>query len=84
MKELSDIRPVSQLDVTPAGIGRFVQFDQQHADALDGHLLALLVPSDLVFGMGRMYEQRGADVSPSVRVFRDEAEARAWLGLNTD
>ncbi len=40
---------------------------------------ALLVGSDLSFGMYRMFESFAAGGAVDYRVFRDEAEARAWL-----
>ena len=46
---------------------------------LSRHQLALLVPTDLVFGMGRMYEQRTEGNTGGVEIFRDEAEAQRWL-----
>ena len=82
MKEFSDVRGVDRLDVTPQGIARFIQFDQMHSEALNGHKLALVVPTDFVFGMGRMYQQRVDGEVSSVQVFRDQDEARAWLGLD--
>ena len=42
--------------------------------------LAIFAPSDVAFGMGRMYEMlRGDDVPEEIRVFREHARARSWL-----
>lgn len=41
--------------------------------------VALLVPSDVAFGLGRMFCSLVAHLPGSVRVFRDEAEAQRWL-----
>lgn len=79
MAELSDVRGVDELAVTPAGIAEAAQFDESHSDHFGSHRLALLVPTDLVFGMGRMYEQRTDGNTGGVQIFRDEAEALRWL-----
>jgi hypothetical protein len=41
---------------------------------------AVVVPSDLGFGMARMYEMLREDRGGAVRVFRDYEEARRWVG----
>jgi hypothetical protein len=43
---------------------------------------ALVVRSDLGFGMSRMFELLREGKSGEVRVFRDIDEARAWLDLD--
>ena len=49
--------------------------------------LAIVAPSDLIFGMGRMY-QAYRELTPgstkAVGVFRTRAEALEWLGLSVD
>lgn len=80
MRELSDIRGVDQLDVTPQGIMEAASFDADYEAELGAHRLGLLVPSDLVFGMARMYEMRTAGSTGGVEVFRTEDEALRWLG----
>lgn len=79
MKELSDVRGVEAMEVTPRGIAAAVSFDSSHSSKLDGHRLALLVPTDLVFGMARMYEMSTEGNTGGVQVFRSEDEALGWL-----
>ena len=81
MKELADIRNIDRLDVSPAGIHAMVQHDAEHADAVASHRLALVLPGDFAFGTGRMYEQLTGSTVDRVAVFRDMAEAEAWLDL---
>ncbi len=81
MKEMSDVRAVETFDVTPDGIREFAEFDMNHKDHIGSHQLALLVPTDFAFGMARMYEMFTEDSSTRVHVFRDETEARKWLGI---
>ena len=42
---------------------------------------AMVVASDLQFGLGRMYGLTTEDDRPEARVFKDMQEARAWLGI---
>jgi len=77
MGQLSDIRGVEQLEVTPQGVRQFVAHDRVHAGQLEGHRLAIVAPQDLVFGMARMYQTL---TDANVGVFRDVAEALAFLG----
>ena len=78
MKELSDIRGVDDLQVTPQGVMRAASFDSANNAAMGTHRLGLLVPSDYVFGMARMYQMR-TDQNMGVEVFRDDEEAQRWL-----
>jgi len=84
MVELSDVRGVERLEVTPEGIRRFVAQDKADADRLRGFKLAIVVSKDVVFGMARVYEMRTEANPLSVNVFRDMEEARVWLGLSQD
>jgi hypothetical protein len=40
---------------------------------------ALVASSDIAFGLSRMYATEAYDVSPSIEVFRDMAEAEDWV-----
>lgn len=54
--ELADARGVHQLDVTPDGIGQFVDHDSKHASLLARYKIAIVATEDVVFGMARMYQ----------------------------
>ncbi len=79
MKELSDMRAVEALEVSPEGIASAVRFDADHASDLSEHKLGLLVPTDFVFMVARMYEAGTEGNTGGVEVFRSEEEARRWL-----
>lgn len=81
LKELSDVRQVDQLAVTPDDLRALAAFDHKHAAVLSEHKLALLVPNDYVFGMARMYQLLSESGGDNVMVFREEGEARRWLEL---
>jgi len=81
--EILDLRAVECFGVTSAGLRRLVELDaeyakQQHAPSR----LAIVAPSDLIFGMSRMY-QMFSELNPnSIRVFRDLSDAEEWLGTS--
>lgn len=79
MVELSDVRGVDELAVTPEGIRRFVEQDREDADRFGDYKLAIVASQDVVFGMARMYATLTEANLSTVGVFRDMEEARAWL-----
>lgn len=79
MKELSDVRGVEDLQVTPHGVMMAAKFDSENNEGFGDHRLSLLVSEDLVFGMARMYGSRTLGNTGGVGVFRSEEEALAWL-----
>lgn len=79
--ELSDIRAVTDLAITPEGVARMVMQDEEDADKLGSHKLAIVVSKEVAFGLGRMYESMTQNNMPNVQIFREMEEARDWLGL---
>ncbi len=43
---------------------------------------AIVADKDITFGMARMYEVFREDAPEEIKLFRDIAEARRWLGLD--
>ena len=56
-------------------VGRFEHGDERVR-------VALLAPSDVAFGLARMYGTLVESFQREVRVFRDAAAACAWLGIS--
>ena len=81
MKELSDIRGIDQLDITPSGVQAMVQQDARNSAEVASHKLALVVSKEVAYGMARMYQTLTQSNIETVGVFRDIDEARAWLQL---
>ena len=81
MCEIADVRDVERIDVTPAGISRVVWADQKEGDQPAGHRLAIVVSSDVAYGLGRMYQLQTSPTDERVKIFRDREEAETWLGL---
>ncbi len=51
MNELSDIRSIDHLDVTPAGVRAMVQRDERDAARVGSHKLALVLSKEVAYGM---------------------------------
>ena len=81
LAELSDVRNVDRLDVTPEGIRRFAQQDAADATTLGDYKLAIVASEPVVFGMARMYQARTSEALSNVMVFRTVSEARVWLAV---
>jgi hypothetical protein len=79
MRELSDVRAVTELQVTPFGVRRMLALDAEQAAR---HQLAIVACQDEVFGMARMYELLSTDEPSPIGVFRTYDEAATWLGIN--
>lgn len=81
MCELSDVRDIERLAVTAAGVRDMIKRDREKLSKPE-HRLALVVASEVVYGMARMYAlMRGEN--EYVRVFRTVPEAEAWLGTGS-
>ena len=79
--ELSDVRFISDLAISPSGIEKFVAQDESDAERLKDFKLAIVVSGALEFGMGAMYEMMSREKSTNVRIFRDLGQAKEWLQL---
>jgi hypothetical protein len=79
LRELVDTRGVTELRVDSSDIDVFLSMDEVAGERVTSRTVAILATSDSTYGMGRMYEMR-SDREGRIAVFRDEAEARAWLG----
>lgn len=75
--QLCDLRDVTEMRVGTSGIRQIVSLNPFVA----GSRRAVVVASDVAFGMARMY-QILTDASPDeLEVFRDLDEALRWLGV---
>ena len=57
---------------------------RRHAEGEAGARTAIVAPSSVSFGLGRMFEAFGADIPGETRVFRGFDEAVDWLGVPAD
>jgi hypothetical protein len=80
MRELTDCRPVERVEITGAGLQRLADATSAWLDPSGtGWKVAVVVPNDEVFGLGRMYELLREGSPENVRVFRDLVLAEQWL-----
>ncbi len=77
---LADLSSVERLDVSPHALEQCIQM-YAPVDALGIRTrLAIVAPTDLSYGLSRMYEMLRGDEGPEeVQVFRDAMQARIWL-----
>jgi hypothetical protein len=80
MRELSDVRAVTELQVSTDGVRRMVAMDESPSSTPRGYKLAIVAGTDAAFGMARMYQMFTERNLPHVAVFRDYDKARRWLG----
>src|SRR5260221_12834333 len=74
--QLYDLTQVTDVEVTPNDLRRLAQ----RSVFLPNARRAVLVSSDVVFGLSRMFEMfRESLGETGIRVFRDHAEATAWV-----
>lgn len=78
MRGLIDLRGVTKL-LTTEDTGRLAQTIKSTPNLVGRSRRALLVGSDLSYGMYRMFEALVSGGNAEYRVFRDETEAREWL-----
>ncbi len=81
MRELSDVRGVTDFQITPEGVRSMVSTDARHASKLQDYRLAIVASQEVVFGMARMYAILAERHVPNVSVFRDYLDAARWLGF---
>ena len=81
MRELSDIRQVTDFRVTPSGIRIMVAADVKMVSTGGMHKLAIVAEENVAYGMSRMYQTLDEPNIRSVGVFRNYEEAAEWLGI---
>jgi len=74
-----DETAVTSLDLSSEQIRTIKQQDDRLERVLPQLVTAVIVPSDLVYGMTRMWEMVTERPGWSVQAFRSAAEAEAWL-----
>ena len=74
---LADLSGITSIDIDPSGVAS-IALAPVFAPATRR---AIVAPTDLAFGMARMFATYAGQASQDVRVFRDMALAEAWLGL---
>lgn len=82
LQTLSDMREI-EVGFTPAGVEAMVAAMRSSANPRDGVKAAIVVGSEVAFGMGRMFQLRtDEDLDPRFRVFRSMQDALEWLDVS--
>ncbi len=76
---LVDLTAVTRLEITTAELETIATLDRGHSQRFKVTRVAIVAPTDLAFGLARMYEAAVAQVGWEVRVVRDLPSAEAWL-----
>jgi len=80
--ELIDLRNVERFEVTAKGVRELAELETKHEDKIGPAPVAVLVPSNHIYGMVRMY-QTFSEMNPqSVRVFQEFSGVEDWLGVS--
>ncbi len=74
-----DLRDVVGFEISAAEMREIAD---QHYIFNESCREAIVAKKDISFGMARMYEMLRGSKSGEIKVFRDMAEARHWLGLD--
>lgn len=78
--ELVDFRDVDKIEVTEASLQRVAAEVADLYDSIDKKMqCAVVAPTDLGFGLSRMYEGRNSPAFVELEVFRSVREALEWL-----
>ena len=81
MSTLSDMRYI-EVAFTAQGIDEMLSVMEQTSELRRKAKAAIVVSSDLAFGMGRMLEMSADDrVGPNFMIFRGIGAACEWLGI---
>ena len=85
--ELLDLSAVEQIDLTSTdSIEEFARLAVSMDIPATATRFAIVAPTDLMFGLGRMYEayrNRNEQSTKQARVFRSRSEALAWLAVSS-
>jgi len=82
---LWDLRKATTQHISGAEVQSIASMVKKHWGTTGAPRSALVVSTDLDYGMARVYEiLMAGDIAPQVRVFRDLEEAKAWLTCEED
>lgn len=80
--EVTDLRRANVGAVTSDGLRALRLLVAESVAGYSGRFkTSILAPTDLGFGISRMYEMMSDESSESVRVCRDADDAAAWVGI---
>lgn len=79
---ISDCTNVTEYKVTPEGLKKNAEISYEISEKLPALLLVVITPSDLMYGMGRMWETYIDDTGWETTMVRTRQEANEWIEKN--
>jgi hypothetical protein len=85
-REIVDLRKIGKVKVTATGLRHVAAMDKRNFERIGGQIIAVVAPTELLFGMVRMYQMISElNRSPStVKAFREYDAAWEWLSAQGD
>lgn len=86
VRELVDLSGIEKIGGSTSALEQNIRIDRKHSEKLAGLRTAIVAPTDLLYGFARIYQSlcEVQDAPSVVEVFRNELDARKWLGLEGD
>lgn len=81
MAQLVDLSAVAASDGSWRGLAALAERGAELAPKLEGGRLAIVAPSDLAYGLARMYEVAAEPLPLEARAFRSRSDALVWLSV---
>ena len=78
--QLADWSKVTKLDLSPEYLRKHAMNDAQ--SNIQHHRVALVVPNDLGYGLGRIYAAFRGDGATNIHYVRSIEEGARWLGID--
>jgi len=79
---LYDLSQVDQIDINADEVATIAEQDMEAAQKTPNQVVLLVASSDLIFGLGRMWQTLVEDSALKAGVFRTLDEANKWIGRN--
>ena len=79
---LCDLSQVEQIDINADEVAKIAEQDLKAAHKTQNQIVVVVATSDLIFGLGRMWQTLVEDSPLKAGVFRSMDEANKWIGEN--
>jgi len=85
LNDLVDLREVSHMGVTSAGLHRLIALYDERGPAVLHTRNAFVAPTDVLYGVSRMFQTLRGEAPPAeIEVFRTLQEAESWIAAHPD
>lgn len=81
-RELVDLSGVERLDISVTGVGKAVAMARPFDRAGIANRQAIVAPTDVSYGISRMYQLMRHELPGESEIFRDLDTACRWLGID--